>query len=961
MAELGEQSDITSSPAFAFLEELLAAGKLTSAQAKLYQSKYSKLHEVVLKTYENEKNLLKRAKELNKDLSGERAKLEKAAAAAQEDSDTIAALRAEVGKGESELSMREERELLLQQELHDLQGVRNELQGEVTSTKKKQMAELQPRIDEIESCAFSSLMPPTLASPLALSVCSRAIYFWGGSSTLTRVCALPCAALAEVRGENDKHRAALTRLQQDQEQQKERALALRNAKLETESEKAQLITHLAKVRGEPEKMKKQADIAKTAADSHEGQADKSEIDIKAYEKELNEQMKRRKELEETKMQLVMEAERHRIEISARQAKADDIKKALATANEEAAHAQAERTRLEIEQKALALDGKREQDGLNRRAKEYSNALKRCKRAEVQLQTSQAQVPFMRRQLEETNRQVQTLVEEGKKQHRGIEELKREVDIFINSFLKQEGVESEKQEFLRELLDSIKLLEEELADESRYEQQQRKEVARLTAERETNAREAAKAVSSARETHEELKVKELVIIDLSKKHVETGARLREFSKLYDIVKADRNKYVNQISASAQALAEMKEKIKILQNEVEILRNESVAKDKALSKERLEHQNAFYARDALRAEQNKHMAAEKEKKAQVAQLAAETDNLNSLINGIEKEMLKLKKRYENAVEERNYTGIQLIDRNDELCILYEKSNMQQGVLKKGEVAIREREEEIRMLDLAVAEQCREIEVTRRKLPRVPELEQEIVLLQTQLEEERALAEQLSAELEAPENSKRWRKLEGKDPEPEDLAAKLQVLEERVNDKKEQLLEKDLVLEEVSNLAGRLKAQALEGREETLELAKRVNDFQVRIKSTTRRMMATVSELSMYQASAMKLTQENQAKDESLKAQRANMEHGLPPSEDIEHEWQRFERDLARRAADAEAHNVLQETAPAQLTHTTAEPRPNAYIPDDIGIPKPYGALQPFKPSELGTTMRHTRKPQPREIEL
>ena len=96
---------------------------------------------------------------------------------------------------------------------------------------------------------------------------------------------------------------------------------------------------------------------------------------------------------------------------------------------------------------------------------------------------------------------------------------------------------------------------------------------------------------------------------------------------------------------------------------------------LQKERLEHSNAFYARDSLRAEQNKHISAEKEKKAVVAQLAAETDNLNSLINGIEKEMLKLKKRYEQAVEERNYTGIQLIDRNDELCILYEKSNDQE----------------------------------------------------------------------------------------------------------------------------------------------------------------------------------------------------------------------------------------------------------------------------------------------
>ena len=38
----------------------------------------------------------------------------------------------------------------------------------------------------------------------------------------------------------------------------------------------------------------------------------------------------------------------------------------------------------------------------------------------------------------------------------------------------------------------------------------------------------------------------------------------------------------------------------------------------------------------------------------------------------------------------------------------------------LAIREREEEIRMLDLQVAELCREIEVTRRKLPKIPELE-------------------------------------------------------------------------------------------------------------------------------------------------------------------------------------------------------------------------------------------------
>ena len=67
----------------------------------------------------------------------------------------------------------------------------------------------------------------------------------------------------------------------------------------------------------------------------------------------------------------------------------------------------------------------------------------------------------------------------------------------------------------------------------------------------------------------------------------------------------------------------------------------------------------------------------------------------------------------MEERNYTGIQLIDRNDELCILYEKCNMQQTVLKSGELEIARREEEIRLLDLQVSELVRRVEVTRRTL--------------------------------------------------------------------------------------------------------------------------------------------------------------------------------------------------------------------------------------------------------
>lgn len=58
--------------------------------------------------------------------------------------------------------------------------------------------------------------------------------------------------------------------------------------------------------------------------------------------------------------------------------------------------------------------------------------------------------------------------------------------------------------------------------------------------------------------------------------------------------------------------------------------------------------------------------------------EIEKQNSVINALEREMLRLKAMYEAAVEQRNFAGVQLIDRNDELCVLYEKSNIQETTL-------------------------------------------------------------------------------------------------------------------------------------------------------------------------------------------------------------------------------------------------------------------------------------------
>lgn len=59
--------------------------------------------------------------------------------------------------------------------------------------------------------------------------------------------------------------------------------------------------------------------------------------------------------------------------------------------------------------------------------------------------------------------------------------------------------------------------------------------------------------------------------------------------------------------------MKERIKILQNEVEILRNESSEKDRSLIDIKHQVQKEIYKRDSLRAELNKKDFVYKQKKS------------------------------------------------------------------------------------------------------------------------------------------------------------------------------------------------------------------------------------------------------------------------------------------------------------------------------------------------------------
>jgi chromosome segregation ATPase len=867
---------------------------------------------------------LKDTKKLNQELLGEKIKLEKQGIRKAEENAVNGNLDKEKEKALKELEECNERDSFLTFEIAELQ---------------REMAELQRQLDtQIQD--NSDLVQPELTRI-------------SGENT-------------ELREELGKKIAACKAEGQRTNEFSERIELLKVELVEAEEEKITQRSTLQKIKADPERIKKNADVVQKAAENLSADVRRLKQRVEDADAELLHQQKKRKEADDVGRDLGRKLDLHRETIEQRQRDVESVKKNLDFEKMQNKQQLERRVILESKQEEAEQNMKRELEQLATDKNDFEKKKKILKKKKSVLEQIQSTLPMLHLQVADNKNQLESYKLENKRHVATLNELKQEVDIFIAKYLRQEGVEQGKKDELSGLVGEIKDEEMDISQWSSEEHKQNKTVAMLSAQREIKAREASRAIQNEKETKEDLKMKELIILDLTKKCNETNNRLKEFSALYDVVKNERNKYVNLIQASSQALAEMKEKIKILQNEVEILRNESLAKDKALAKERLAHQTAQQARDALRLDTNKCQAVYRQKQEQVEQQIVEIDKLNSIINTMEKEMLALKKKYEMAVEARNYTGIQLIDRNDELCILYEKSNIQEQTVKKGEIEIRKREDEIRMLHLELAEVQRQIEVTRKQMPKMPAYAEQILGLQQELAMEREMTEMLCRDLETPNNQDRWRSLEGDDPDMEQLTAKVQVLEERLNDKKEQLLEKELVLEEVSSLSDKLRKQAGEGRTDTLKLAKKVNDFQARIKETTRKMMATVSELSMYQATAMKLQQEKHDREVELEDSKWRVENGEPPNEETEHEWYRMERERLRRQEDRmerESRRAEGDGGPAsgQVTRTTAEPRPNAYIPDELGIPKPYGGLAPFKPTEPGATMRHIRQPVPKEIEL
>merc|ERR1711881_380038 len=380
---------------------------------------------------------------------------------------------------------------------------------------------------------------------------------------------------------------------------------------------------------------------------------------------------------------------------------------------------------------------------------------------------------------------------------------------------------------------------------------KKRIFELEKQREKYGIELSQANSKYFNALEELKRRDERLTELKKQIADVRAKLNQQKNLYDAVCTDRNLYSKNLIESNEEITEMKRKFKIMYHQIEQLKEEIKDKDSALIKEHFEHHKVQKANEDIKEKLGNAQKRMKNLTNIVETQRAEIKKLESTIQEAETEKQSQQKEYEGVISERDILGTQLIRRNEELALLYEKIKIQQSTLQKGEIQYRERLDEVAAYKENIARLRRELHASRTQVVNIEGLKREVRHLHKELLQERSKCKALSEELENPMNVHRWRKLEGSDPAAYEMIQKVKTLQKRLIAKTEEEVEKDLLIQEKEKLYHELKS--ILASQPGPEVAESVAQYQQSLKEKTKGMKSMAAELNMYHA------QVNDYKDE------------------------------------------------------------------------------------------------------
>lgn len=765
-----------------------------------FRIEYEKLYKSLKKSHDNEKRLVKKCRELNSEIVGNAAKVQTALKLSEEDQQTIVALKKEIEKAWKTVDASHEKESQAKDSVV-------QLKAEIANLTR--LAEAGSALSSGEEAALNELMKQ--------------------KEELTRERDAQVEQILNLRTDLMEAAEKLRRSEAERQQLDTDITSLRQQVSEKRSE-AERETR------KRERLEKEARDLRGQVDAKNDEVRAKQLDIAGVEEQMS---KLDSMLKEARSQTDKVQKEYNVMSEKVTKLHHDLEEAIHTNTQLLADSSARQVELRSKEDELA--GLRVE--ILKVIKVKDTTLKKIKALEEQKDAVETERDALKAAVASLERDVEAERHATAAEKKRLADLAHERDV-LNKLRTQADSATQKQlDLVRMTENSKRTLEQEVSAYRAEAQAAAKKLLQLEKERDKYSIEAGEANARYLQALEEVKLREVALVELQKRLGDDEGRLKQQQALYEAVRADRNMYSKSLIEAQDEISEMKRKFKIMSHQIEQLKEEIAAKDLALVKEHFDHMKVEKEKDSLRLELSNAKHNINDAEAALASQKAQLEKLNHVVAEADAERLRQKKELDLVLGERDILGTQLIRRNDELALLYEKVKIQQSTLSRGQIQYRDRLNEIRVLKVRLADMRRELHVLRTGVANVDVLKREVASLGRQLLQERTKVKALSEELESPLNVHRWRKLEGSDPSTYEMIQKIQTLQKRLIGKTEEVVEKDLLIQEKEKLYVELKG--ILARQPGPEVAEQLSIYQASLREKTKQLKALASELNMYRA--------------------------------------------------------------------------------------------------------------------
>lgn len=562
---------------------------------------------------------------------------------------------------------------------------------------------------------------------------------------------------------------------------------------------------------------------------------------------------------------------------------------------------------------------------------------------------------LNRQLKKAKEEQDQEMEYKKKHEKELDIVNENIEKIVLQILANERDNKELAKQIQELMSEVDKRRLTLDQLREKEREMNVEVNSASLIRDRKAREYALMKKKTLDIKNHAHEKHLNFLDLARKAEEIYKRSEDFSLLYETVKIDRNKHVSAIQSASQLIVELKDKIRTINAEGDVLAREynSISHSVELQKNQInEH---YKIRDSLKEALEKAELEYQKYEDQIDIQMSETIRMNKILENLENQIISSQKRYmihsEDCMDRRRL----LIDKQDALCLLHEQFNRNAEILRQGEQALKERDEEIRIITTKLKDFERTIEIYNRKIPECKKLDEKIDNLKEQIKREEKDCEELVVKLEIPDENGRKRNYCGKDFSEKELNQKIASYEERISNKKKEIWEAQILYRELKEKNDKLdETKAPDSKSQ--KSIKKSGKLRAHAMDLNRKKKAAISELAVMQATQMDLMERTEQVKEEIADSSRRAKNGEAFDDYSAKVIRMHERDInsARRHKKSQFDEEEDEDRPPGRQKFEA-------YPTSDGLSRPYGGFPVFQPQKKAPNLRHYKRELEREVKI